>query len=104
MKKYYDILGLDMAASIEEIAQAYKELSETWNPQTYQNLPRSRRKAEIKLKQMVRYYGYYSNASRGRRKKAGRDNQIPCILEPALSSKQFRKNWTRLIQKIYEVD
>ena len=44
MKKYYKTLGLDMAASIDEVEQAYKELSETWNPQTYQNLPRYRRK------------------------------------------------------------
>ena len=56
IKKYYDILGLDMSASIEEVAQAYKELSETWNPQTYQNLPRFRRKAEIKLKEINEAY------------------------------------------------
>ena len=56
MKKYYDILGLDMSASIEEVAQAYKELSETWNPQIYQNLPRFRRKAEIKLKEINEAY------------------------------------------------
>ena len=29
---------------------------------------------------------------------------IPCILEPGGSSKAYRKNWARLIQKIYEVD
>ena len=56
MKKYYDILGLDMSASIEEVATVYKELSETWNPQTYQNLPRYRRKAEIKLKEINEAY------------------------------------------------
>jgi preprotein translocase subunit Sec63 len=48
MKKYYEILGLDMSASIEEVEQAYRELSDVWHPQTYQNLPRYRRKAEIK--------------------------------------------------------
>ena len=57
-----------------------------------------------KGEQMVRYYGYYSNVSRGKRKKAQTDNQLPCILEPELSPKEFRKNWARLIQKIYEVD
>jgi curved DNA-binding protein CbpA len=56
MKKYYDILGLDMSASIEEVEQAYKELSETWHPQTYQNLPRYRRKAEIKSKEINEAY------------------------------------------------
>ncbi len=57
-----------------------------------------------KGEQMVRYYGYYSNVSRGKRKKLDRDEWIPCILEPKESSKGYRKNWARLIQKIYEVD
>jgi hypothetical protein len=29
---------------------------------------------------------------------------VPCILEADRSSKEYRKNWARLIQKIYEVD
>ena len=57
-----------------------------------------------KWEQMVRYYGYYSNVSRGRRKKQNQGEWIPCILEPEVSSKDYRKNWARLIQKIYEVD
>ena len=54
--------------------------------------------------QMVRYYGYYSNVSRGKRKEAGTDDAIPCILEPEGHLKTLRKNWARFIQKIYEVD
>ncbi len=57
-----------------------------------------------KGEQMVRYYGYYSNASRGKRKKHDQDDIIPSILEPDGSSKEHRKNWARLIQKIYETD
>lgn len=57
-----------------------------------------------KGEQMVRYYGYYSNAARGKRKKVAADDQIPCILEPELYDKTFRKNWARLIQKIYKID
>jgi hypothetical protein len=57
-----------------------------------------------KGEQMVRYYGYYSNSSRGRRKKAGTDGIIPCLLQPEKTDIQFRKTWSRLIQKIYEVD
>ena len=53
---------------------------------------------------MVRYYGYYSNVARGKRKKAEKDDLIPSILESDGSSKEYRKNWARLIQKIYEVD
>jgi len=57
-----------------------------------------------KGEQMVRYYGYYSNVSRGRRKNSDQDALVPCILQPEESSKGYRKNWARLIQKIYEVD
>jgi hypothetical protein len=57
-----------------------------------------------KGEQMVRYYGYYSNVSRGKRKKRDQDGLIPNILEPNESPEQYRKNWARLIQKIYEVD
>jgi hypothetical protein len=52
---------------------------------------------------MARYYGYYSNVSRGKRKETEGDG-LPCILEADKSSKEYRKNWARLIQKIYEVD
>ena len=63
-----------------------------------------------KGEQMVRYgvyppwRSYYSNVARGKRKKVAADDHIPCILEPELTSRAFRKNWARLIQKIYEVD
>jgi hypothetical protein len=54
--------------------------------------------------QMVRYYGYYSNVSRGKRQKEGIDDAVPCILESQGDEKAFRKSWAQLIQKIYEVD
>ena len=57
-----------------------------------------------KGEQMVRYYGFYSNVSRGKRKNQDQDDLIPSILEPDGSSSEYRKNWARLIQKIYEVD
>ena len=61
---------------------------------------------------MVRYYGHYSNVARGKRKMQDRDELIPSILEPVEasdfsgdgSSKEHRKNWARLIQKIYAAD
>ena len=39
-----------------------------------------------------------------KRKIQDKDDAIPSILEPDGSSREFRKNWARLIQKIYEVD
>lgn len=55
-------------------------------------------------KQMVTYYGRYSNIPRGNRQKNGHDNVIPCILEPEVDIKIRRRNRARLIQQIYEVD
>lgn len=52
MKKYFEILELDVSASIEEVEKAYKELTEAWRPENYQNLPRFKRKAEIKLEEV----------------------------------------------------
>jgi len=54
--------------------------------------------------QMARYYGYYSNVLRGKRQKENQDGHISYILEQGGSKKEYRKNWARLIQKIYEVD
>ena len=54
--------------------------------------------------QMVRYYGYYSNKSRGMRKNEGKDDAVPSLIESDLSPSAFRKNWARLIRKIYNVD
>jgi hypothetical protein len=53
---------------------------------------------------MVRYYGHYSNVSRGKRQKENRDALIPSILEPDKDSKAYRNNWARLIEKIYQAD
>jgi hypothetical protein len=57
-----------------------------------------------KSMQMVHYYGFYSNVTRGKRKKADQDGLIPSIMEDKGSPKEYRKNWDRLIQKIFEVD
>jgi hypothetical protein len=58
--------------------------------------------------QMVRYYGYYSNAARGKRRKLGLiDAETPEIAGQEADSayrKKCRANWARLIQKIYEID
>jgi hypothetical protein len=69
-------------------------------------LVRLRRNTHIpnRGEQMVRYYGFYSNKSRGLRKKAGTDDAVPALIESEVSSKEFRKSWARLIQKIYNVN
>ena len=52
MKKYFEILEIDVSASIEEVEKAYKELTKAWRPENFQNLPRFKRKAEIKLEEV----------------------------------------------------
>ncbi len=54
--------------------------------------------------QMVRYYGWYSNVTRGKRRKRAEDDAVPYIIESDRSPAACRKSWARLIQKIYEVD
>jgi hypothetical protein len=55
--------------------------------------------------QMVRYYGYYSNASRGKRRKKAADAETDLtVIDAPRGSAGSRKSWARLIQKIYEVD
>jgi Zn finger protein HypA/HybF involved in hydrogenase expression len=58
---------------------------------------------------LIRYYGFYSNAARGRRKKLGLEKEeAPNIdvkvIDDLPSEKSCRKSWSQLIYKIYEVD
>jgi len=57
-----------------------------------------------KGEQMVRYYGFYNNVAWGKRKKRDSDELIPSILEPEESYNEYKRNWARLIRKIYEID
>lgn len=52
----------------------------------------------------VRYYGFYSNKSRGLQKKASTDDEVPALIQSTISPKEFRDGWVRLIQKIYHVN
>jgi hypothetical protein len=56
MKKYFDIFELDESASIAELEQAYKELSNAWRPENFQNFPRQRRAAQLKLQKITEAY------------------------------------------------
>jgi len=40
---------------------------------------------------MVRYYGYYSNVSRGKREKQNKDDAIAYILEPDYFGTRYDK-------------
>ncbi len=55
---------------------------------------------------MVRYYGAYSNVSRGKRKKEKVEEEPAEVIEapPPLVSKELKKRWSHFIQKVYETD
>jgi len=55
-------------------------------------------------KQSVRYYGFYANSVRGRLRKRQEAEPIPTVLEPVISCEAFRRNWARLVRKVYETD
>ncbi len=59
-----------------------------------------------KGEQIVRYYGWYSNKSRGLRKKDKSASSAISHAEEDLTAyqKKCRSAWARLIRKIYEVD
>lgn len=54
--------------------------------------------------QSVRYYGVYANSTRGRERKREAVEEIPTVLEPDLCSREVKRNWARLIRKVYETD
>jgi len=48
--------------------------------------------------------GYYSNVCRGRQQKEDQHRLIPYVIEPQEDSKEYRKNWARLIRKMGAID
>ena len=52
---------------------------------------------------MIRYYGSYANAHRGKKKKAGVDLSCPPIIEDEVSFTPSR-GWAEMIKKVYEID
>ncbi|MBC8458600.1 MAG: RDD family protein, partial [Deltaproteobacteria bacterium] len=55
-RRYYEILELDPGVSSEDVAQAYKDLVNVWHPDRFSKIPRLRRKAEKKLKEVNEAY------------------------------------------------
>ena len=64
-----------------------------------------------KGEQLVRYYGYYSNVSRGKRKKEKPEEKTEVSWKPEVIeieappvSKELKKRWSHFIRKVYEAD
>jgi curved DNA-binding protein CbpA len=54
--KCYEILGVNVGASIEEVKQSYRDLVKIWHPDRFDNDPRLQKKASEKLKEINRAY------------------------------------------------
>ena len=76
-----------------------------WIAQVFSHIPDP-------VEQMVRYYGWYSNVSRGKRRKPGVSVPVEAEVQDAPQpesdgehfARQRRRSWARLLKKIYEVD
>ena len=54
---------------------------------------------------LVRYAGWYSNRSRGKRRRAGAEPAEAALQATDLhEARRIRSTWARLIHKVYEVD
>ena len=60
---------------------------------------------------LVRYYGRYSNASRGKRKKARQETEMASLDSAAAQPEpqpgevsRLRRRWAELIRRVYEID
>jgi len=58
---------------------------------------------DVPHRQIVLYYGLYSNAHRGKKRKAGLAPSYPPIIEDETSFLPSR-GWAEMIRKVYEVD
>ena len=54
---------------------------------------------------LIRYYGHYANAARGKRKKLGLEIELPLnIIDDVPNKRVCRKSWAWLIYQVYETD
>ena len=58
IKKYFDMLGLHIDASLDEVKQSYRDQINVWHPDRFQNNLRLQTKATEKLKEINEAYTY----------------------------------------------
>ena len=56
MEKYYQLLGLKLDASPEEVKMAYRQLAKTWHPDRFHDKPQDQKQAEVKFKEISEAY------------------------------------------------
>ncbi len=82
--------------------RSFKNLLELMNPLEF--IARVVQHIPDPSQQMIRYFGIYSNAARGKRKrlkKCGAPDIVEADFQPR---EKYRKNWRKLLWKIFSVD
>jgi COMPASS component SWD3 len=54
--QHYQILGLQVNASLQEVKQAHRKLAKTWHPDRFLNNPHLKQEAEEKIRQINQAY------------------------------------------------
>jgi DnaJ family protein C protein 7 len=73
-KDYYKILGVDKAATEEQIRKSYKKLALKYHPDKNQESPEQRKEAEEKFKEVSEAYTVLTDANKRRRYDSGVDD------------------------------
>ncbi|MGF1495785.1 MAG: DnaJ domain-containing protein [Elainellaceae cyanobacterium] len=61
LRRYYQILELELGASQSEIKQAYRTLAKLWHPDCFPGNPKKQREAEEQIKQLNEAYDFLKN-------------------------------------------
>jgi curved DNA-binding protein CbpA len=72
LDQYYNALGLEPGASMEEVKKARRDLVKVWHPDRFSNDPRLQQKAQEKLKEINEAYERLQSSYRGHRPRVSR--------------------------------
>lgn len=75
-KDYYQILGVDKSASVEDIKKAYKKLALKWHPDKNTQTEERKQEAEKKFKEISEAYSTLSDAEKRKKYDMGGDDDM----------------------------
>ena len=103
IERYYEILEIDPGVSSEGVLQAYKDLVNVWHPDRFSKLPRLRRKAEKKLKEVNEAYeklqSHLSDPEKSKRESAAQTRVYGNAIPHAIANKKPKETSWSLARK-----